>query len=152
MSYNKIGTLASGIYYTEFDNLTGAAQISGEIQSVSGWLQQNIGMLNSLINTSFSGEDPNWLLEEPNIYSQIYLGHYYRKKSRDTLRGIDESADFITLREGDTVITRTNKNEIAKTYLSLAKESEEALKDLIYKYNAYNSSPIQVAGRDGNLD
>ena len=152
MSYNKIGTLASGIYYTEFDNLTGASQISGEIQSISGWLQENIGLLNSLINTSFSGENPDWLLEEPNIYSQVYLANFYKKKSRDTLRGIDESADFITLREGDTVITRTNKNEIAKTYLSLAKEAEDTIKNLVYKYNVYNSSPIQVAGRDGDLD
>lgn len=152
MSYNKIGTLASGIYYTEFDNLNAAHQISAEIQSISGWLQENIGLLNSLINTSFSGENPDWLLEEPSIYSQVYLANFYKKKSRDTLRGIDESADFITLREGDTVITRTNKNEIAKTYLSLAKQAEETLKNLVYKYNVYNSSPIQVAGRDGDLD
>ena len=151
MAYNEIGTLASGIWHTEFNYFTGEAQIAGQIQSISGWLQQNLGKLNSLINTSFSGGNPGWGLEEPSIYTQVYMQDHYRKMSRDTLRGLTTGIDFITLREGDTVVTRTNKNEVAKTYLSLARESEETIKDLIYKYNVYNSSPIQVAGSDGNL-
>mgnify|MGYP001434405106 CR=1 FL=1 len=64
------------------------------------------------------------------------------------LKGIDSSVDFISLREGDSMITRTNKNEIAKTYRGLAKDAEEELEKQVYAYNYYQAQPRQVAGTD----
>ena len=86
--------------------------------------------------------------EEAEIFKQIYLVEYYKKKARAVLKGIDSSVDFITLRDGDSLITRTNKNEIAKTYRGFANDAQERLELLTAKYNIYNAAPVQVAGLD----
>jgi hypothetical protein len=91
-------------------------------------------------------------LEESGIYKKLYLKHFYQKKARNVLKGIDSSVDFISLREGDSMITRTNKNEIAKTYRGMAKDAEEDLEKAVYAYNYYNAVPRQVAGGDVRLE
>ena len=60
------------------------------------------------------------------------------------------SVDFLSLREGDTVITRTNKNELAKTYRGLANDAREEMERLVTSYNLYQAAPVQVAGIDGS--
>lgn len=50
------------------------------------------------------------------------------------------------------MITRTNKNEIAKTYRGFAKDAEERLELLVAKYNIYDAAPVQVAGTDASVD
>jgi len=77
------------------------------------------------------------------------LHEFYNKKSRQVLRGVDSSVDFISLREGDSMITRTNKNELAKTYRGLANDAKEELDKLVTSYSLYQSQPVQVAGEDG---
>lgn len=150
-----ISTLASGIYRDEFDEDSGFASLI----SISGWLENHVGLLNTRIFTEFSGSGAidgdtyiqptgDFRFEEADIYKQMYLVNFYTKKTRSVLRGIDNSVDFVTLKEGDSYITRTNKNEIAKTYRGLAKDSEEKLVNLIYAYNDFNSQPVQVAGSD----
>jgi hypothetical protein len=54
------------------------------------------------------------------------------------------------LREGDTAITRTNKNELAKTYRTLANDAMQELDKLITSYTIYQAAPLQVAGEDGS--
>ena len=127
---------------------------------LSGLGQTAIGELNTLIFTSFSGSgigvtdsikivpENKFGYEESGIFKQLYLKHFYRKKARNVLKGIDSSVDFISLREGDSMITRTNKNEIAKTYRGLAKDAEEELEKQVYAYNYYQAQPRQVAGTD----
>mgnify|MGYP003111240063 CR=1 FL=1 len=162
-----VSTIATGIYNDEFDSDTGYATLS----SISGWLANNVGLLNTLIYQSFSGSGQatsdntngynddtilqpsgNFRFEEADIYKQIYLTNYYTKKARAVLKGIDSSVDFISLREGDSMITRTNKNEIAKTYRGFAKDAQEALDLLVAKYSIYGAAPVQVAGTDASVD
>jgi len=88
--------------------------------------------------------------EERAIYKQMYLYEFYTKKTRQVLRGIDSTVDFITLREGDSVITRTNRNELAKTYRSLANDAKQELEKLVTSYSIYQAAPVQVAGEDGS--
>lgn len=151
-----ISTIATGIYRDEFDSDSTFVSLS----SISGWLENNIGLLNTELYSSFSGSGlndgdtcvqptGNFYFEEADIYKQMYLQNYYTKKTRSVLKGIDSSVDFITLKEGDSVITRTNKNEIAKTYRNLAKDAEEQKRFLIAKYNIYAAKPVQVYGEDG---
>ena len=153
---NYSETLANTVFVNEFDSDTDMATLT----QISGWFENNIGELNTLIFTSFSGSGdpghPNQLFvpseqfgyEESGIYKKIYLRHFYQKKSRNVLKGIDNSVDFITLREGDSMITRTNKNEIAKMYRSLAKDASEELEKAVYAYNFYQAKPRQVAGNE----
>ena len=82
----------------------------------------------------------------------MYLKHFYTKKARNVLKGIDSSVDFISLREGDSMITRTNKNEIAKTYRAMAKDVTEELEKSVYAYNYYQAKPRQVVGSDVRVD
>lgn len=158
---SDIGDLATSIWDTEFGDATGAAQRTSEISAISGWLGANVGMLNTVIYKAFSGDSngnicptETFRLEEQDIYTQIYLKHFYEKKGRNVLRGIDGSLnndiDWIRLREGDSLIVRSNKTDVAKLYLSMAKEAGEELKDLVYSYNSYQAAPRQAAGIDGS--
>tara|TARA_B100000085_G_C18247235_1_gene392448 strand:- start:51 stop:575 length:525 start_codon:yes stop_codon:yes gene_type:complete len=159
---NDIGNLATSIWDNEFGDETGAAHRTSEISSISGWLGANVGQLNNYIYTAFSGASDGQMypvgefqLEEQNIFTQIYLSHYYKKKARNVLRGIDGSLnsdiDWIRLKEGDSLIVRSNKTDVSKVYLNLSKEADEKLTNLVYYYNIYQAKPRQVAGRDGDV-
>ena len=140
---NIFGTLATSIVDNEFDYLTGAAQ-TGEIDYVSGWLEANIGKLEIVTNESFTGEDPDLEKDERSIFYQIYMVHYNTKKARDILRGSDnETVDWTRVQEGDTVLVRTNKIDVAREYKAAASSAKEMLDDLIAKYNIYKASPVQ---------
>ncbi len=154
MSWNDFGDLASGIFVNEFDEDTDMATLT----EISGWFSQNLGELNTLLFTSFSGsgngviQPTRFGLEESGIFKKLYLKHFYRKKARNVLKGIDSSVDFISIREGDTAITRTNKNEIAKTYRILSKDLEEELEKQVYAYNYFKAEPRQVAGDEVRIE
>jgi len=144
--------LANEIFGNEFEYDSGYAQF----YYISGWLANNVGLLNTKIYSQFNVEDGNFTptgsfqLEERAIYKQMYLYEFYTKKTRQILRGVDSSVDFITLREGDSMITRTNKNELAKTYRGLANDAREEMEKLVVSYNLYKEAPVQVAGEDGS--
>ena len=152
--------LADTVFVNEFDSDTNMATVL----QISGWFENNIGELNTLLFTSFSGSgDPghphqtfvpsgSFGFEESGIYKKLYLKHFYQKKARNVLKGIDSSVDFITLREGDSMITRTNKNEIAKVYRGLAKDASEELEKVVYAYNFYQAKPRQVVGDEVRID
>ena len=151
-----VSTIATGIYRDEFDSDSSYSSLS----SISGWLENNVGLLNTRLYSEFNGSGlsdgdtcvqptGSFNFEESDIYKQMFLASFYNKKVRTVLNGIDSSVDFISLKEGDSVITRTNKNEIAKTYRGLAKDSQEKLEMLVAQYNIYNATPVQVAGNEG---
>ena len=70
---SNIGDLANSIYINEFDS-------SGvTVESISGWIENNIGQLNNTIYTSFSGVSGSvdgLNLEEQSILKEMYLYHY----------------------------------------------------------------------------
>ena len=142
---SNIGDLANAIYVNEFDS-TGIT-----VESISGWLDNNIGKLNNVLYTSFSGingEISGFGLEEQSIYKEMYLYHYYTKQTRNTIRGIanDTNGNILSVRDGDNAITFVNKNEVSKVYKSLAQDANNNLTYLIGKYNSYQASPRQVGG------
>lgn len=147
----SVHDLADEIFANEFEYDSGYAQF----YFISGWLANNVGQLNTKIYTDFTvtggyfSPPTSFLQEERAIYKQMYLYQFYTKKTRQVLRGIDSSVDFISLREGDTMITRTNKNELAKTYRGLANDAREEMERLVTSYNIYRAEPVQVAGEDG---
>ena len=151
VSYS-VHNLADEIFVNEFEYDTGYAQF----YFISGWLANNVGQLNTKIFTEFEVVSGNFTptgefkQEERAIYKQMYLYEFYTKKTRQVLRGVDSSTDFVTLREGDTMITRTNKNELAKTYRGLANDAKEELDNLIDSYKIFQAAPVQVAGFDGS--
>lgn len=147
---SNIGDLATSIYINEFDS-------SGvTVESISGWLDNNIGQLNNVLYTSFSGVSGNvsgLLLEEQSIYKQMYLYHYYTKQTRNTIRGVanDTNGNILSVKDGDNSITFVNKNEVSKVYKSLAQDSYNELQDLVANYNSFQSSPRQVGGIESSI-
>lgn len=145
---NVFGEIATEIVGESFDYLTGLEE-SGKVTSVSGWLSGHLGDLNVLLHTSFSGENPEFEAEESGIFKHLYMLSFYRKSVHDTLRGIDSSVDWQTIREGDSLITRTNKNEVAKSWRGLATDEQALIDELVSKYNIYEASPVQVTEIEG---
>ena len=122
-----------------------------KIESISGWLGANVGQFNNLTYQSF-GTGDDFLLEEENILTQLYLKDYYNKQARSVLvGGATGSLDWTRLTEGDTTIVRSNKIDIARGYRNLSKDATEQLKDLVYSYNSYQAMPRQTAGIDGGF-
>ena len=75
----------------------------------------------------------------------------FEKRGLNVLKGADGSSsdmDFQTLREGDSVITRSNRNTVAANYRKLQERAEMELKDLVHNYNMYHSKPSQIYGDD----
>jgi hypothetical protein len=148
---NVIESLSLSIFQTEFDSDTGIMPRS----HISGWLAENLGYLNTLLNTSYSGIDSSIDLEAQSIYKELYLSNYYRKQSRNALRGIidtsDNRSDILSLRDGESSVTFTNKNEVAKVYKSMADESQLRLNKLVSQYNIYQSKPLQVGGIEDQM-
>jgi len=148
---SKIGELAVSIYDNEIGFETGSAR-STQVSLISGWLLSRMGELNTVLYSSFSGDNPsNWNLEEQSIMTQMYLVDYNWKAQRRVLRGIDgstEDADFEVIREGDSMIRKSNKNATAKAYRDAALDAKDQLSQLIYAYNLYQAKPNQVVGKD----
>lgn len=173
---NQIGDLASGLLEYEFDYITGVSEKSAELTTISGGLSGRLGELNVLLNQRFcfTGSDgepnPRLGLEEGDILQQLYLRDYNTKQAQRLLRNVYDSttsgsvatnaAEWIELREGDTVIKRSpgsvansasNRITMSKDFKSLAEAAKQRVEELVYAYNMYGAQPRQIAGEDAPL-
>ena len=142
---SELTDLGSSFFETEFDGDTNLASFS----LTQAWFVENLGLLNTLIHSQFSGEDPGLGLEEKAIYKQLFLLNYYSRQARNVLRGItstNSSDNIIMVADEGNKIQFTNKNEVSKTYRDLAKDAKQQLDSLVAKYNIYASKPLQVGG------
>jgi hypothetical protein len=123
MAYT-LESLSSGIFVNEFDS-DAALATQGRI---SGWLEANIGLVNTAIHASFDDDlsspaavDYLFGHEEAAIYTQMYLRNYYSRAIRTTLLGgtvgssttsssssstFTGMSDWTEISEGDTTIKR----------------------------------------------
>ena len=148
----NLGQLAVKIYDEEIGFFEHGPERAKEVNLISGWLEGHLGELNNLIYTSFSGQNPDFFyLEEQAILRELYVSEYNRKANRRVLRGIDGSdgsPDFRMIKEGDSVIQRSDKNATAKNYHLAYLASQERVKELVSAYNIYGAKPNQVSGND----
>ena len=157
-------------YYDEFiqsvhEDIGESADYSTEF--LANWFagNSNVGKLNNLIDGCFSGSYatgqygeivsydivPDLNSEQMAIYKKIFEVDFYNKQARYSLSGVGGALggnDWTSLKEGDSSITRMNRNEVAKTFKSMAKDSREELDKMIINYIKYNSGPQQVVGDD----
>jgi hypothetical protein len=141
---SEINELASQIVDSEFGYLTGSDKTC-RIASTEAWLLYNIGRLNNRIYTSFSGEDPGLGHEERSIYSTMYLMNYYASEAQKVLRNMSsDTLQWLTLKEADTTVTLQNKNEVAKTYISMSRTIKEDLEKQVAAYNGFLAGPREV--------
>jgi hypothetical protein len=129
------------------------------IASVAYWLRTNIGKLNVLLGKPFlisdatleiyssdETKDP-FGINEKTIFKKIYTVYYYERLFRNAL-GAASTDSTIEIDQNGFRAKRVNKNELAKTYSDLKKQSDEALKMLLDKYELHAVTPLQVAGDD----
>ena len=160
---NQLGTLGLQIWDIEFGDHTSEEDRSNKAVLISGYLDANLGQLNTLIHTDFKVDSstneisPPLKYEEKAIFTQLYLKDYLKKEARNTLKNainVSGSASWMELREGDSSIKRaistpTSKNASAQILQKAASEANETLKELVHAYNVYGAIPTQVAGLDG---
>jgi hypothetical protein len=142
---NVISGLATKIFQIEFDGDTGVMPRS----YIEAWLQSNLGQLNTLLNTAHSGSDAELDLESQSIYRELYMSNYYRKQARNALRGLvgnTNGADILNIKDGNSSVSFTNKNEVAKVYKSMVDESNQRIEKLVAQYNMYQAEPLQLGG------
>jgi len=154
---NVFGVIASGIYTYEFDSDTGVNNITG----ISGWLESNLGTLNNMLYSSFSGgssiADTDIPIEAQNIHKEIYMYNYYSKQARNALRGIinsnnsSDGSNILSVKDSDSMVTFVNKNEVSKVYRGLATDSKANIDKLVAHYNIYGAEPRQVGGIESSF-
>lgn len=145
-----LSDLATKIFQTEFDGDTGVMYRS----YIEAWLNSNLGLLNTKLNESFSGSGAALNLEAQAIYKEMYMASYYNKQSRAALRGLVGNAngsDILSIKDGNSSVSFTNKNEIAKTYKTMATDCETKVNDLAHKYNVYQAEPLQLGGIETSI-
>lgn len=142
---SELGLLAQDVIDNDLPYVTGTERTTS-ISRASGWMSNNIGQLNNLIYTNFDqASDPGLKYEEAVIYKTLYLQQYWKMKAGSVLRNMDSSTlEFLTLREGDSQIQLQNKNEVAKTYMQMAKDAQSTLGNLVWTYNMYQAYPRDV--------
>jgi hypothetical protein len=152
---NVLESLASGIVTTEFDGDTGIATVA----SVSGWLYENLGQVNTYLYTNFSGDNASGTygfmdIEAQNVLKELYLSNYYNKEARNALRGITKSSvsgdNVLSLKDGESAVTFINRNEVSKVYRGLANDSMDKVTQMAAQYNIYQAQPRQLGGIDAS--
>ena len=155
-------------YFTKF--VYGVYNDLGEpedytIAKISAWFldNANVGKLNNLIGTQISGvayKDshgvvtgydlvPNPSNDQLAIYKMIFDCNYYKQQSKNLARSAGTiGSDWTTLREGDSNITKINKNEISKNFRGLAQDCQAELNKTVKMYLKYGAVPEQIVGDD----
>lgn len=147
MPYNTFSGLARDTFANEFESNTGITTFS----QISGWYAANVGALNNLLNTSFSGADPEIDEEAKAVFGSLYLASYYERQARNAARGVISSANgenILSVSDGDNKIQFANRSEIAKTFRGMATDASNAAERAADKYCMYGARPQSVNGID----
>lgn len=139
---SALSGLAKSIFQTEFDGNTGMVPES----YIYAWLSGNLGKLNTMIHTQYSGEAAELDLEAQAIYRELYMGHYYKKQANSAVKGVLDGGDILSMRDSNSAITFANRNEISKSYKALADEHLSTAEKLASKYTIYQAQPVQILG------
>ena len=156
--------------YTIFNFINGVYEDLGSPsdyspERISAWFldNSNIGKLNNLIGTCFSGVaysndcgnitgygiEPSVRNDQLAIYKMLFDYEYFRGEARNMAKSSSTIGnDWTELSEGDSSIKKINKNEISKNFRSLSKDAKEDLDKAVKLYLKYNAIPDQVVGDD----
>jgi uncharacterized protein with ATP-grasp and redox domains len=134
-----------------FEELGSPSDLS--VNSIAAWLRYNIGSLNNLLLTSFELTDdsaeftPELNEDEKVILKKLYMVYYYARSIQSNL-GAAAYDSIQEYSEDGFQIRKTNKNEVAKTYLSLKKMIQDELNQLVSGFKLKRSGPLAVHGNE----
>lgn len=132
---------------------------------ISGWFLDyaNLGQLNNLIGTNYTSSvllDSNEKItgysinpvisgNELGIYKMLFNYNYYFHMARSVaVSATRVGQDWVSMQEGDSKITRVNKNEISKNLRALANDAKDTLDKSVKMYLKYGAVPMQIVGDD----
>lgn len=135
--------------YSELDSPTDLS-----IAFIHAWLRSNVGNLNNLIGTTFAVRGDNGQIspeleeDEMAIFMQMYLIHHYDKKIQSNLgaSAVDSVIEVVDSIGGR--VRLLNKNEIARSYIQIRKDTQIYLNNLVNLYKLNRAVPLQVVGKD----
>lgn len=149
-----IGDFASGIY----EDLGSPSGITPSY--ISGWLVNNVGLLNVAINSDYTGISGEIYStgctgelvtglgqDEQAIYKCIYNINYYQRKLSESLNAAAYDT-WVEIQDEGSRVKRVSKNDLAKSYTAQIKDSSMNCKDLVNMYRMNHASPSQVVGDD----
>lgn len=103
--------------------------------SIGLWLDANIGSINGLLYECFEikGEEIECFNNEAkSIFKLLYMKRYYlRQHSKNLGAG---GVEWTMIREGDSLIRRASKTDIAKEYKRAADDIQKEIDDLVAAY------------------
>jgi len=140
---NTIAAIATEI----LSDLENDASLSSAF--IETWLTNNIGGLNIAINTGYSistdGEEYVPCMEDTqkSIYKWMFMCYYWNLLARRNLGAT--GYDWSEITEADSRIRRVSKNEIAKNYMSIAKDCMASLKEIIKYYKLNQCLPSSMS-------
>ena len=118
------------------------------IPAISFWLRTNVGQLNNYIHTEYSASPPVEIGDnEKTILKKMYFIHYYDQRLRTHMTTMDTDT-ILSVRDGDSSVTKVNRNEIAKSIAAVKAQEYSELLKMIQAYVSNKAGPYQVAGDD----
>ncbi len=124
------------------------------VPSISFWLSSNFGTLNNLITTSYILTnleiDPELADNEKSIFKCLYFLYYFRRQVDRNL-GAAAYNSFSEVTEGNRTVRRTNKNEIAKTFMQLLGSYQNQLDQEVLAYRMNGAGVTQFIVSNPNL-
>ena len=127
------------------------------IPAISYWLRSNVGQLNNYIHTEYlvntsdleikTSEGVEIAEEEKSILKKMYFIHFYDQKLRTHMNTLDTDT-VISVRDGDSSVTKVNRNEITRSISAGKNQEYSELRQMIQSYSTSKALPSQVAGDD----
>lgn len=134
-------------------------------EKIAAWIldNANLGKLNNLIGTCFSGVAytndcgnvtgygiaPAIKNDQLAVYKMLFDYEYFRNEARNVAKSsATKGSDWTDLKEGDSTIKKINKNEISKNLRTMSRDAKEDLDKAVKMYLKYNAVPDQIAGDD----
>ena len=84
---------------------------------------------------------------EKTILKKMYFIHYYDQRLRTHMTTMDTDT-ILSVRDGDSSVTKVNRNEIAKSIAAVKAQEYSELLKMIQAYVSNKAGPYQVAGDD----
>lgn len=141
-----IGLYASGI----FESLGSPSGLGISVAWISGWLAGNVGRLNVLIESNHQAISgfivPPLCNTEVAIYDEMFEHNYYTRLASNNLGA--SAYDWSEVSEEGSTVRRVSRNEVAKTYMLLAKNSDSNLAELVGHFRRNKAKPLSVTGDD----
>ena len=126
------------------------------IPAIAFWLRNNIGALNTWIDTTYALNDSYEIVdasaveiseEAKAILKKAYVVYFYENKMNSILNSLTTDS-AIEIKDGGVSIKKADASKTSRSIGFLKKEIVAEFNDMVAAYKSKGTKPIQVAGDD----